>query len=270
LEAEVAAAAAAAAAAAVMMPTTPGSPRIGSDEEMLRMSPVQIEQHIEYCKRTMQLTTDELKHLKSVRRLIKNREYAQQSRDKKKAAVGGMQRELEVAQERIRVLETRNTELERENRMLRETVARLQAPGSRMIGACILSVCIFGLAFAFTLAPRPFSTTSSPLGPSSAASPRALLSTPATEGTWAAALWAVPRLFGFGSRPPKTMVVEPGAAEIWQWELQHEGLLSAAAVPSLKDTSSSYYCRGLSTASNRTKPTHDNNDDQRHLCLTEI
>jgi hypothetical protein len=53
-------------------------------QQMLELDSNQIEQYIRILSSKKNVTTNEEKELKKIRRLIKNREYAQSSRDKKK------------------------------------------------------------------------------------------------------------------------------------------------------------------------------------------
>eukprot|EP00727_Mastigamoeba_balamuthi_P008073 m51a1_g3887 putative bzip transcription factor domain containing protein (446) ;mRNA; r:56843-58663 len=154
------------------------------DEELMRMTSDQIEDYIRACKASARLSVLDERRLRKVRRLIKNREYAQQSRNKKKQLVGEMEKDLSgVREENTRLAaeleeeRQRNAELEAENAMLRQALeaAGLQVPklerasaqqqqqqqptacvsravhrrtvssATGVAAACLLAVTIFGL-----------------------------------------------------------------------------------------------------------------------------
>jgi hypothetical protein len=114
-------------------------------------------------------TPEQVKRLRRIRRLIKNREYAAASRNKKRELYGDMERVLEgvqaeakVLREQVATLSARNVELERENGRLRETLAAFQQPPpssqppqqpqagrSVAVSACLLVVCLFAFGCLF-------------------------------------------------------------------------------------------------------------------------
>jgi len=80
-------------------------------EQLLNFSSKDLEEYVQRLQATRKLTTEEQKELKRQRRIIKNREYAQLSRKKKKGYVS----ELEV---RVQELEKENQELKSQVRAL--------------------------------------------------------------------------------------------------------------------------------------------------------
>jgi hypothetical protein len=82
-----------------------------SAEKLLVMSSAELEQRVEQLSCLRPLTPTELKEVKRQMRLVKNREYAQSSRIKKKQHVEKLQEENAVLQERVQQLEDENREL---------------------------------------------------------------------------------------------------------------------------------------------------------------
>jgi len=101
--------------------------QIGTDTDLLALTTEEIEALISARKASATLDPEQERRLRKIRRLIKNREYAQSSRDKRKQAVGVMERELAALREENRVLRdklaaltARNAALELENSRLRK------------------------------------------------------------------------------------------------------------------------------------------------------
>ena len=99
-------------------------------DEILLLSGDQIEDYIYAAKSKLRLSGEQLDFLKKYRRLIKNKEYAQQSRDKKKKYIFELESELNTAissisklQQDINNLSIKNAQLETENRSLHEELS---------------------------------------------------------------------------------------------------------------------------------------------------
>jgi len=102
-------------------------------EDLLKMSSTELEDYVDRLKKVRPLSTAEHREVKRQRRLIKNREYAHTSRQKKKELVQTMKEgitEVQADNETLRVqvqelseivstLKARNVELEEENKQLK-------------------------------------------------------------------------------------------------------------------------------------------------------
>eukprot|EP01105_Mastigella_eilhardi_P006965 TRINITY_DN18457_c0_g1_i1.p1 TRINITY_DN18457_c0_g1~~TRINITY_DN18457_c0_g1_i1.p1 ORF type:complete len:484 (+),score=157.58 TRINITY_DN18457_c0_g1_i1:91-1542(+) len=109
-------------------------PAFMSEEELVHMSSNQIEAYIASVRTSGTLTPTMDRRLKKTRRAIKNREYAQQSRNKKKVLMDEIEKELNFSKSentslhaQVSALTTRNTQLENENQSLRDQVRQLQS-----------------------------------------------------------------------------------------------------------------------------------------------
>eukprot|EP00727_Mastigamoeba_balamuthi_P012886 m51a1_g822 putative bzip transcription factor domain containing protein (205) ;mRNA; r:706059-706673 len=93
------------------------------DEELRSMTSEQIEEFARACRASALLSAADESRLRAARRAIRNREYANQSRERRRCHVAEMESkagELEAARARI-------AELEAENRRLREALAAATA-----------------------------------------------------------------------------------------------------------------------------------------------
>lgn len=68
------------------------------EEELLKLDSQQVEQYLKTLTEYRTLSADEEKELKKLRRLIKNREYAQSSRNKRKQYIEEMEGKLDVSE----------------------------------------------------------------------------------------------------------------------------------------------------------------------------
>jgi cell division protein FtsB len=136
-----------------------------SRDQLLSLSSTDLEEYIQALSKQRRLSQEELRELRHQRRIIKNREYAQQSRKKKKS-------HYEVLEGTIDQLTQENEELKKENQELRSQIAHLrsfyktESPtitalgsnnfvkdpkhpiGVKGIGACLL-IMIFSFALVF-------------------------------------------------------------------------------------------------------------------------
>jgi len=80
-------------------------------EKLLVMSSTELEKRVDDISCLRPLTQSELKEVKRQMRLVKNREYAQSSRIKKKQQVEELQEENALLKERVQQLEDENREL---------------------------------------------------------------------------------------------------------------------------------------------------------------
>lgn len=149
-----------------------------SRDQLLALSSKDLEEYIETVSKQRSLSAEELRELRRQRRIIKNREYAQQSRKKKK-------NQYEELEGTIDQLTQENEELRRENQELRNQIASLRSfykipdspiptntgpthlshtafikdvkhpIGIKSIGACLL-IMVFSFALVFN--PRSLST----------------------------------------------------------------------------------------------------------------
>eukprot|EP01103_Thecamoeba_quadrilineata_P017044 TRINITY_DN5898_c0_g1_i1.p1 TRINITY_DN5898_c0_g1~~TRINITY_DN5898_c0_g1_i1.p1 ORF type:complete len:386 (+),score=87.02 TRINITY_DN5898_c0_g1_i1:24-1160(+) len=159
-------------------------------EQLLTISSHDLDMFAQSVSSTRKLTQEEQKELRVQRRLIKNREYAQSSRKKKKNYVG----DLEAT---IANLTRENEELKRENNDLRSTLSQIRnyfcnirqntansyprSPPSHKVsttGAVCLFVFLFSFGILFNFQSYSTSETSLNTG-------RVLLGNPEDEGVWA-------------------------------------------------------------------------------------
>ena len=111
-----------------------------SRSELLKMTTEDLDRYEEHVRQTRELTSEEIQDIKRQRRLIKNRESAQQSRMRKKAqsdvidtTLTDLAKENIALTERLQQVEAENQELRRENDALRQELKR--ASGSRSSAA---------------------------------------------------------------------------------------------------------------------------------------
>jgi len=105
-----------------------------SREKLLKFSSHEYEEYIKKLSKERILTSSETREVKRQRRLIKNREYAQTSRNKKKELVDQMEIQLEQVNnknkellEQVQILDNRVKELETTNHRLQEENSQLKA-----------------------------------------------------------------------------------------------------------------------------------------------
>jgi len=96
-----------------------------SEEELLKFDGKGIENYIKSITNSRSLSPSEEKELKRIRRLIKNREYAQSSRDKRKQYMEDMEGQLNVVNQEKAALQQKVNTLEIENKTLKFHLARL-------------------------------------------------------------------------------------------------------------------------------------------------
>jgi len=102
-----------------------------SPEELLKLDSNEIEEYIKNISNTRSLAPSEEKELKRVRRLIKNREYAQSSRNKKKQYMEEMEKKISDIAEGKTLLQKRVEELEQENKVLKSQLSKIGAAMKR-------------------------------------------------------------------------------------------------------------------------------------------
>lgn len=95
-----------------------------SEEELLKFDSKGIESYIKSITSSRSVSPAEEKEMKRIRRLIKNREYAQSSRDKRKAYMEEMEAKLNVVHTEKAALQQRINALELENKTLKFHLAR--------------------------------------------------------------------------------------------------------------------------------------------------
>ncbi|XP_062516755.1 cyclic AMP-responsive element-binding protein 3-like protein 4 [Corticium candelabrum] len=132
----------------------------------------------------MPLTKSEEKALKRVRRKIKNKMSAQESRKKKKVYVDGLEKRVEQTtklnrslQKKVQMLENQNQSLLQQLKQLQGMVGGVKLPSSIQTGTCVM---VLVLSFALFLWPscNPFSRETSPVSyTSSSVKSRSLLHT---------------------------------------------------------------------------------------------
>ena len=104
---------------------------------------------------------NEQKHLKRVRRKIKNKLSAQESRRKKKEYVEGLEGRVQCCTDTSQQLRQRVTTLEAENKSLLQQLQRLQSavahlyPGKLQAGSLLM---VLSLCFSLMVWPRPPTT----------------------------------------------------------------------------------------------------------------
>jgi len=104
-------------------------------DELLKISSRHLEDRTKELGKTRPLTTAELREVKRQRRLVKNREYAQASRVKKKAHVVDLRQQVDAIatenqelQSKVTTLSARVTQLEAENERLRMKLQMANIP----------------------------------------------------------------------------------------------------------------------------------------------
>eukprot|EP01112_Ceratiomyxa_fruticulosa_P010174 TRINITY_DN2682_c0_g2_i1.p1 TRINITY_DN2682_c0_g2~~TRINITY_DN2682_c0_g2_i1.p1 ORF type:complete len:523 (-),score=131.14 TRINITY_DN2682_c0_g2_i1:63-1631(-) len=105
--------------------TTPFVPL--TREQLLKLNSKEIEQYVANLKATRTLSATEERELKKQRRLIKNREYASQSRERKKNYHEGLERKLEDQTKEFTAVKIENQSLRAENEMLKRQLAGITA-----------------------------------------------------------------------------------------------------------------------------------------------
>jgi len=120
-----------------------------SRDELLQMSSQEYEEYVKKLSQNCPLSSTEQREVKRQRRLIKNREYAQTSRNKKKEFVSAIQTQLDSAlhenellknenqnlnstvsdlSSKISLLEEKNRQVESENMLLKEALLKSCGP----------------------------------------------------------------------------------------------------------------------------------------------
>jgi len=94
-------------------------------DQLLSMTSKEIEEYASKLKGQRILTIAEEKELKRQRRLIKNREYASQSRNRKKAFVDDLQKKFEGVQEENDALKNQVRALSEENQVLKRKIGAI-------------------------------------------------------------------------------------------------------------------------------------------------
>eukprot|EP01120_Amphizonella_sp_Union-15-10_P011234 TRINITY_DN4711_c0_g1_i1.p1 TRINITY_DN4711_c0_g1~~TRINITY_DN4711_c0_g1_i1.p1 ORF type:complete len:398 (-),score=71.06 TRINITY_DN4711_c0_g1_i1:160-1353(-) len=129
-------------------------------ETLLRISSKELEDRTKELTQIRSLTTAELREIKRQRRLVKNREYAQASRVKKKAHVAelrqhaeGLVTENQRLREKLEVLGHRVRELEEENLSLKSRIFGSRSLQDVPVKAA--SLCVLAVLFCFSLALGP-------------------------------------------------------------------------------------------------------------------
>jgi len=88
-----------------------------SREQLLTISSQELEQFAESVSAVRKLTPEELKELRIQRRLVKNREYAQSSRKKKKSYVGELEAQITELKKENEILKNENIALKQKLRV---------------------------------------------------------------------------------------------------------------------------------------------------------
>jgi len=96
-----------------------------TEEELLKFDSNGMEQYIKELQATRTLSPHEEKEVKRVRRLIKNREYAQSSRDKRKVYVDELEKQISDINAEKAILQQRVNQLEMENKSLKFHMAKM-------------------------------------------------------------------------------------------------------------------------------------------------
>ncbi|XP_072166993.1 uncharacterized protein [Diadema setosum] len=117
------------------------------------------------------LTKEEERHLKTVRRKIRNKASAQESRRKKKEYVDGLEHRVQTCTKQNRELEKRVKDLENKNESLLSQLRKLQSLVAKtttktaQAGTCVM---VLLMSFALLVAPsfNPFSETPGSIGTS--------------------------------------------------------------------------------------------------------
>lgn len=101
--------------------------KFAKEEDLNKMSSTEIEEYINTHQGILEMSTDYHRKVKRIRRAIKNREYAQSSRNRRKESFDELEREVKAMHEQVSVLLARNVELERENATLKDAIEKLKA-----------------------------------------------------------------------------------------------------------------------------------------------
>lgn len=101
--------------------------KFAKEEDLNKMSSTEIEEYINTHQGILEMSTDYQRKVKRIRRAIKNREYAQSSRNRRKESFDELEREVKAMHEQVSVLLARNVELERENATLKDAIEKLKA-----------------------------------------------------------------------------------------------------------------------------------------------
>lgn len=96
-----------------------------SEVELLKFDSNQMESYIKSVSSAKHVTPSQLKELKRVRRLIKNREYAQSSRNKKKQYVEEIEKKLQDSNAENSQLQQKLIQLEMENKALKLQLTKI-------------------------------------------------------------------------------------------------------------------------------------------------
>jgi len=97
-----------------------------SREQLLKLSSEQLTQYFKDLAKTRKFTSAEEKEIRRQRRLVKNRESAQNSRLKKKTLLEELERKVEILEEDKRKMTSEILKLRAENKMLLDEVKTLR------------------------------------------------------------------------------------------------------------------------------------------------
>jgi len=95
-------------------------------DQLLKFSSEQLTQYFKQLGRTRKFNSAEEKEIRRQRRLVKNRESAQNSRQKKKSLMEELERKIEILEEDKRKMSSEMTKLRTENKMLLDEVKTLR------------------------------------------------------------------------------------------------------------------------------------------------
>jgi len=95
------------------------------EDDLIKLDSQKMETYIQAIHNEKTLTAAEEKELKRIRRLIKNREYAQSSRNKKKQHVEDMQSQINAVKDENDKLNSRIQQLELENKNLKLQLGKI-------------------------------------------------------------------------------------------------------------------------------------------------
>lgn len=96
-------------------------------EELLKLDSQKIESYMRNLSNFRTVEPSEEKELKRIRRLIKNREYAQSSRNKKKVHMDELEKQIKELQEKNNNLSQKCNSLEHENKTFKHQMSRIAA-----------------------------------------------------------------------------------------------------------------------------------------------